>query len=285
MIYLGYNDKDKVTKITSYILKHDISKVYVLSNGQLHYPSAEHITYPEIIMYKVFYPLLQKLNDKSLIVIYECLRTQNRYDLTYNCIRHYLNKTKHQLIFQYIPIIDNQNDIMTLFDFDTQSRWKFRKFDNDLLMDNSTIDIKPVMLKLNKTHVPISETTIEKYKDKREKLFKGIGGGDPHTIPRNLHMVGVRDRDKFAKKLQGTPITRNNRFKSSVVYKKVGRIDGRVFLVDLPHRFIDFTDFLMSCGQEEFDVLVTDLKVDEWYFERYLEWGRRLNALYSSLQD
>jgi len=56
-------------------------------------------------------------------------------------------------------------------------------------------------------------------------------------------------------------------------------------LVDFPHRFIDYSDFLNRTGQAKSRALVTDLKVDHWYFERYCAWAGRIHDTYASLQQ
>ena len=38
-------------------------------------------------------------------------------------------------------------------------------------------------------------------------------------------------------------------------------------------------------GQSGATVLVADLKVDRWYYQRYCEWAGRLNDTYTSLSE
>ena len=61
----------------------------------------EFIEWADIIEYRYYYRLLQEIGSKTLVVVNECLRTQARHDLTYNCMRLFLNQTDHRLIFQY----------------------------------------------------------------------------------------------------------------------------------------------------------------------------------------
>ena len=284
MIRIGYNDIEKIEIINRYVSENSISKVYLIYYYPLSYDVAEHIPYAETIMYRTFYPLLQKIDSSALIVMNECLRTQNRNDLTYNCIRHYQNRTKHQIIFQWLPLIDTQDDFMALFDFDTQSKWKMQKFSPELFADID-LKMKPIKVSFNKIDVPTNAKTKEKYEADKAKIFETLGGGDPHVIPRTLHMIGSKDKQAFIRALSDrTFVTRNARFKPSVVYGDAGKIDGPIVLVDFPHRFIDFSDFLWKCGRSTFDVLVTDLKVDGWYFKRYKEWSDRLESVYTALQ-
>lgn len=145
-------------------------------------------------MYVTFYRLLQEIDDHTLIVLNECLRTQNRYDLSYNCIRNYLNQTTHRLIFQQLPQIDTHEDFMILFDFDTHSRWKRERFDVNLVLDNAEIAMRPLSIRFNRIDVPTSQVTQEKYAVERERLFSKLGAKDPHTLPRNLHLIGGKDK-------------------------------------------------------------------------------------------
>jgi hypothetical protein len=72
---------------------------------------AEFIEYNELIECRTFYRLLQEIDQRTLVVLNECLRNQNRYDLTFNCIRHFLRQTSHHLIFQY-AIIEQPSDLL-----------------------------------------------------------------------------------------------------------------------------------------------------------------------------
>ena len=57
------------------------------------------IEYNEVIMYRTFYPLLEEIGPDHLLVVNEFMRTRNRNDLTYNCLRHYLNQCGHTMVF------------------------------------------------------------------------------------------------------------------------------------------------------------------------------------------
>lgn len=295
MIQLGKNREDKIKVIQDYCTEHDIEKVVILTPPKFDIGKiglvgsvkfCETVKYDEIIMYKFFYRLLQEINDKHLIVVNECMRTQNRNDLTYNCIRHYLNQTPHQIIFQYLPIIDTIEDFMILFDFDTKSQWKRERFNTELLKE-CTIHTEGVNLILNPINIECSPIIKAKYETEKDKLFKQVETElkDPHTIPRNLYLLSGKDkllkvdRDKAY-------IGRNNRFKVEKMqtYKELNYNHSPYTVFELPHNYIDLTDFLCLSGQTELDVLSTDLKVDIWYGERYNEWLNRLKDAYSKIQ-
>lgn len=286
MIFIGLTDPEKNTIIMNYCESHAIDKVFMLSPKRFYFDCAfensEVIEYTDIIEYRYFYRLLQEINSSSLVVINECLRTQNRYDLTYNCIRHFLNQAKHQLIFQWLPMIDDMQDFMILFDFDTRSRWKREKFDIDLL-EHSRIKLQPRRIVLNPVHVPTDEALRQAYRKEKDRLINGIGIKDPHTIPRNLYLMSGKARMQQVE-MGRHYIGRNNRFKIDMMQTYKEAVYPHHYAVfELPHNFIDFADFLALSGQTELDVLVADLKVDRWYFERYQQWTERLNEAYANL--
>ena len=170
MIYIGCPDPEKRALIEHYQAAHAIRKTVVISADDfpLPVPDTDQVKYSDAIMYVTFYRLLQEIDAQTLIVINACLRTQNRYDLTYNCIRNFLNQTSHQLIFQRLPQIDTADDFMILFDFDTRSRWKRRPFDPYLVQQESQVSLRPLPLSFSKIDVPTSEKTKSKYAAERD---------------------------------------------------------------------------------------------------------------------
>jgi len=297
MIFIGLDNKQKIDEINRYVAKHGIERVYVISADEfpLPYPDSDQVKYSDVIMYVTFYRLLQEITQSSLIVLNECLRTQNRYDLSYNCIRNYLNMTAHQLIFQQFPIIDQPDDFMILFDFDTRSRWKRRKFDVDLIAGEARVCVQTMPVHFERVNVPTSCKTQDKYIQERDRMFETIGNRDPHVIPRNLYLLSGPDKQAYidANNLPlfgsvgsgGLYVARNKRLNRSnvVTYDEVTA--GQYTIVDLPHRFIDFSDFIRKSGQTESRVLVSDLRVDYWYFDRYTEWAGRIHDTLTSLQQ
>lgn len=271
-----------------YCSAHGIEKVVLLSPAKFQFnctfPDHEHIEWSEIIQYKFFYRLVQEINPQTLIVINECLRTQNRYDLTYNCIRHFLSQTRHQLVFQYFPLIDDIQDFMILFDFDTRSQWKRSRFGVELLRE-ARINARPVLPSLRPVLVHTSPQLKMQYEREKAKLIDGIGLKDPHTIPRNLYLLS--GKAKLAAVNGGAYIGRNNRFKlpQMQTYKELLYPNAPYTVFEFCHNFIDFADFLALSGQSTFEVLAADLKVDHWYLTRYQEWGGRLANAYASLQQ
>lgn len=299
MIYLGYATPDKQTIIADYQAAHAISKTVVISHE--HFPllidGADQVGYADVIMYVTFYRLLQEIDANTLVVLHEVLRTQNRYDLTYNCIRNYLNQTPHVLVFQTLPLIDTQEDFMILFDFATKSRWKRRSFDAGLILDNAQVAVQPWPVDFRRIDVPTSAATQHRYEQERARLFDQLGAKDPHTLPRNLYLLGGKDKLAWIERRQpslfdagsaSAPqryVARNKRLGNGKIVTYADAQPGEVYTVlELPHRFIDFSDFLVTTGQAASDVLVADLKVDHWYFDRYTAWKERIHATYTSLR-
>lgn len=278
----------------------EIRKVFILSPKLFYFDcdfeNAEIVEWNDIIEYKYFYRLLQEIDNSTLIVLNECLRLKNRNDLTYNCIRHFLNQTRHQLVFQYLPIIEDREDFMVLFDFDTRSQWKRNKFDIELLKE-SKIKCNKIELIFNKIEIDILEETKERYLKEKEKLIKNIGLKDPHTIPRNLYLLSGKEKYKYTGHGNGNQgslfcddskkqyIGRNNRFKIENFSKYNDKeFQGRYIVFELPHNHIDFVTFLSLSKQIEIDILVAGLKVDQWYWERYQKWINELQYVYSAVQ-
>ncbi len=287
MIYLGYSGEKKAI-IEKVIKDNKINRVYIfapedrITDYKLAVTS-EYITYKQLIEYEYFYKVLEFADKRTLIVLDECLRTKNRNDLTYNCIRHFLNQSGHQIIFQYLPIIDSIDDFMTLFDFDTKSQWKRHKFDKELLKECS-LSINEIPIRFIFKETKCSTDTNKKYDAEKKKLFSNLGLKDPHTIPRNLYLVTGKEKIKLFdtdKKYIG----RNNRFKLENMETFKAKIDrGNYSVFEFPHNFIDFTDFLYFSKQTEIEVLTTDSKIDIWYMERYNNWLKELQDVYSNLR-
>jgi hypothetical protein len=295
MIGIGYTDAEKRETIARYQAEHAIRQTIVISADDfpLHIPGAEAVDYSQVIMYVTFYRLLQEITPDTLLVLNECLRTQNRYDLAYNCIRNYLNMTTHQLIFQQLPQIDTREDFMVLFDWDTRSRWKRQHFDADLIRDEALVDVRPLPLRFEAVPVPTSKATQNSYAKEREKLIAELqtSNRDPHILPRRLYLLGGKDKRDYIDKQtlplfdQGAQyVARNKRLGRDAIVTYSDAQPGQQYtIVELPHRFIEFADFIKTTGQTTYRVLVADLKVDQWYFSRYQEWAERIHDTYTSL--
>lgn len=282
MLRIGFNIEEKKDLIRKYCQENNVDKIYIFSPERFYLKEfEEEIEYKDIIRYKYFYRLLREISSNDLIVVNECLRSQNRSDLTYNCMRQYLNQTNHKIIFQYLPQIDTFDDFMILLDFENRSKFKMQKFE-DKMIEGVDIEIKEKHLNINVEMVEVSVSTKIKYQKLRDKYFKDIGNKDPHTIPRNLHLIGGKER--IVRVIDKPILSRNNRFKSANVetYKTCNDL-GR-FIIDFPHRFSDMADYLYLSDSQNIDVVCSDLKVDIWYLDKFTNWTKRIKNAYSKLQ-
>lgn len=176
-IYIGEFDKEKI--INDYIKQNNIQKIFVIGEDL---GISEHIKFADTIEYKYFYRLLQEVNQSSLIVLNECLRKRNRYDLTYNCIRRYVLQTPHKLIFNYYPIIKEQQDFMILYDMIQNNPFLKEKY--EYVTKFNDVEIGNVVFDVEKTEINLQELT-EKYEEEKEKIILQVNK-DPDIIPRRL---------------------------------------------------------------------------------------------------
>jgi hypothetical protein len=285
MIRIGLNQRDKQKVINNYLEAHDIKKIFcfyfkkfpVKYNVQT---EIEYIEYADIEMYKYFYRLLEEIDSSSLIVIDECMRTQNRSELIYNCAHHYLNQTPHKIIFEHFPIINDKNDFMILFDFENKGKYKGKSFDY-VFLQQEDIKIKPHRVKMDIVPVEISESDKAKYETKKEALFAGLGDKDPDIIPRTLQLV-AGDLKRQAIKPDMQYVARNKRFKLDNVFS-YDDISGRgnYIVIDTHYRRLNMNDFIKTTGMTTIKYLCTTLSIDNVIIKEFAEWKARLDAIYA----
>lgn len=182
MIFIGECDKQAI--ISDYISKNEISKIFVIgSDLPFKVDNAEHIKFSDVIMYKFFYRLLQEVSTSTLIILNECLRKTNRYDLSYNCIRRYALQTQHRLIFNYFPIIKNKEDFMILWDLNQQNPFLKESYKYSLQFYGVFVGSISTELTINK--IPIDDKVIFMYECEKEKIINSINK-DPDIVPRRL---------------------------------------------------------------------------------------------------
>lgn len=309
MIHIGLPNADKGEVVRECMCRHALTKLFVFSPSRFAPPfSPTHLSnptlecdgragvfvdYADIIMYRYFYKLLEEIDGQTLVVVNECLRTQNRNDLTYNCLRHYLSRTTHQLIFQHLPIIDTIEDFMILVDFDTRSMWKRERFSPEIVA-RAGVKIHGAPPTLTFTPIPVDAKTRVAYAKEKAALVAEVRDDvdkDPHLIPRNLMLVSGKVKLPHVDS-SCLYVGRNNRFKlpNMATYKDLARREGagedgrgsRV-VFELPHNFIDFTDMLTITEQPTVEVLVADTKAEQWYAKRYEEWEGRVRNVAASL--
>src|SRR5690554_5464799 len=129
MIRIGLNEEEKRHEVERYTQTHGITQVKVFYPDKFPIDlGGEHIEYKDIIEYKFFYRLLEEIDQDTLLVFNECLRTQKRSDLTYNCAHHYCNQTPHKIVFEHFPFIESKIDFMILLDFINKGKYKGKGF-------------------------------------------------------------------------------------------------------------------------------------------------------------
>lgn len=277
MLYVGDFDKKEIVK--DYIENNQIGNVLIVFNENLKTEYEikvphEYIEYSQTIMYKNYYRLLQNIDERTLIVCDEIMMTQNRFQLEYNCINNYTNQTPHRLVFSYFPFIEDSSDYMILLDFHNKNKFKSEPFVPEFLKEEMTY-IKPVKLDFRFIDVEISDQEREKYEKTKEKLFAEIGLKDANTIPRNLALLTGKFRSKQAGDVF---LARNKRIKGGITYK-----EGQVAtILDFPIKRIEFTTLLAQTKETEITVLTSDLSVDKWFKEDYLNWNKRLGDFYDT---
>ena len=238
------------------------------------------IEYDEVIMYRTFYPLLEEINQDYLLVVNEFMRTRNRNDLTYNCLRHYLNQCGHTIVFEYFPFIETVDDFMILLDFDTKSKHKGFGFQSSYL-DEEDILCRRHNFLLDVALVPLPAEAHEQYEKKKETLFDGLGSKDPDTVPRQLHIFCGKWKRPMIEPGHEY-VARNARFsRPNVTTFPNAQYGHRYLMLDFPHRRMDMNDFLRRTGQEKLSFLSTGLSVDEYYTNAFEDWRQRLEAFYA----
>lgn len=301
MIHIGLDDAEKAAIIDRYAKKHGLSRVYVFAPERfaptfaptrMADPASEcdgrpglFVEWRDIIEYRYYYPLIQGVERNTIVVVNECLRTKNRHDLAYNCLRNIINRTPHVLVFQYLPFIDSAADFMTLFDFVTQSRWKREPFDVDLVRREASIHVRPRIPGIESIPVPTPPSVRKAYEKKRAELFEEVRGDpekDPHVIPRNLILVSGRcklghiDAGEFyaGRSARNLPNVETWRGLSS---------PGERIAIEVPHNFIDLADALTVTRQSRLRVMVADTKADRWYFDRLTKWAEDASHVANAL--
>ncbi len=273
MIALGQTVEEKVALVRAARAE----KVVVLGQP-LPVEGVDHVLFEQIQQYRHFYRLLQSIDKRTLVVVNECLLSPDRNCLDFNCIRHYLAQAGQVLIFQHLPLIEQRADFLTLYDFDTQSRWKRAGVDAvDLREAHITGRRVPVRFVAQAVYTPARLRAT--YEAEKRRLFEELGPADPHTIPRRLHLLAGKVRW-----LEGVQlVARNSRLPVAAVYGAEPYPPGAYTLLDFPHAFGHMAHFLAGTGQTEVPARITDLRVDLWYFDRYVAWAQALADTYDWL--
>ena len=294
MIRIGLNDSEKSSVVERYIRDNGIEKVFVLSTDrfapgfaqervtkpeQLDGRCGVYLAWPDHIEYRYYYRILQQADKNTLFVVNECLRGQSRTTLNYNCIRTFLRQVRHQIVFQHFPMVESLNDMMTLVDFDTRSKWWDRKFEISMLSELD-FSITPRTVEIVPQFVTVDAKTHASYSKEKAELLASVRSDpekDPHQIPRNLLLVSGKGKLRHLK--SGVAyVGRNNRLKieNFSTYREADESAERTAF-ELPHSYLDMADFLSVTKQRKLPVVVADTKAEAWYLDRFQQWAGRLN--------
>ena len=243
------------------------------------YRTVERYGWADSILYRVFYPLLGRIDNTYLIVFNEFMRSQNRSSLEYNCVAKYTGQTTHVLTFEYFPIIDNTDDFMILVDLDTSQRFKGIGINS---MDMANIYVSGLRhgFNIDVTDAHVGNDALIEYKEETERLFSELCDSDPETVPRKLHVWSGKFKVGSIKQNE-MYVARNKRFKRSniVTYKEVIH-GGEYIIIDFPARRIEFNDFLKITGIERASYISSGLPIDKVYINGIEEWKVRCAEIY-----
>lgn len=243
----------------------------------------DRIRFEDSIRYIHFYRWLREIDGAALLVFDEPLRKHDRGDLHLNCMRQYAAQAGETIVFSYFPIIDDPQDFMVLFDLATKSRWRRSRLEDAPLGEVETIVFGARSVRFVPQIVAVDSELVTRVAAKKKELIDNIDDADPHTIPRRLYQETGSVRYDAVHKSETLLVGRNNRFKMSrlVSYEKADTRPRVVF--ELCHEHAVFNAWLSHARQSEVKVLVADVKIDRWYFDRYVTWGTKLAATYQAV--
>lgn len=262
-MYIGNFNKEKVLELEG----NNFKDIIVISPDYSNINNYENIDFKEIIMYRTFYKLIQKVDKNTLIVLNECLQNKNLNDLYYNCINNITKLAGKVIIFQLFPFIESLKDFEIL---------------KKLNINNEKVKNKKYLVDINFIDCKIDSKEIKDYENIRNKLFAEIGNRNPDTIPNNLQLFSGKIKQKYVNN-RNMYIGRNNKNISLRKYfTEFNKIENEIF-VDLPLNFKDFIKYLVLSKKQEINVLTTKLKIDIWYKEKYTKWKEELYNYYAEI--
>lgn len=196
-IYIG--ETNKLGVISKYT---DYTKILIIGDniGGIPFDNVENIKYSDTIRYVFFYRLLTEINDNTLIILNNILRSDNRHCLEYNCIRRYCIQTNKVVVFNYYPIKSKKEDFMILYDMiQPNPFWKeqYRYITNfkNVIIGNIEFNVNII------DNIKVTTKQYEDYQLLKEQEILNIKK-DPYIVPRRLlkHVDKVRGKsDKLDK--------------------------------------------------------------------------------------
>ncbi len=183
-IYLGaYEARYEISQNIALL---DVERVFVVGDDVILDSDipVERITYAQSIEYRYYYSWLQRIGTKSLVVWNNALRTANRYDLHYNCIRRYMQQAGNRLIFERLPIRKKKEDFMILWDM-VQDNPFLKEAYEEARFAAGSIAMKDVGVDVEQVPVVLTPAEIEKYAAEKDKAIASVKK-DPDIVPRRL---------------------------------------------------------------------------------------------------
>ena len=297
-IIVGLFNEQKEEYVKQYLQEHpEITSVVYFHPDKIGEPldlsvgvPVEKRTWDDAIMYKYFYPLLEKINHNTLLIFDEMMRTRKRNDLTYNCCHHYGNQTEHIIVFEFLPMIEAEEDFMILVDFAYPNVYKGVAFDDSFLMlDGVQMRKHPVVI--SKSAVDVSEEMRKDYEAEKERLFDQLGNRDPDTLVRDLHLwcgtyckKDLITDGRIGRCLVRKPRAKIDKSKLDTLFTCI-KWDAPMFaenIIDFPIRQLQFNDYLRRNPRDRYDMTFwyTGLSADIYYWNRYDEWCALLGGMY-----
>lgn len=183
-IYLGTCDASH--EISQSIASFGVERVFVVGDDIVIDTAVpvERITYAQSIEYRYYYSWLQSIGPTSLLVWNNAMRTVNRYDLHYNCIRKYMQQAGHRLIFERLPIRKSREDFMILWDMMQNNPYLREPYDEGSF-SGIEIAMRDVSVSVEEVPVELTDEELDQYAAEKERIIAGVKK-DTNVVPRRL---------------------------------------------------------------------------------------------------
>ena len=213
-IFIGEIDKQKI--INDFLKNNEINKIFVIGDElDINFENKEYIKFIDVIKYKYYFHLLQEINKKSLVILNECLKKKNRYELSYNCIRHYCKQSGNVIIFNFLPLINKEKEFAILYDMiQINPFWKGKY---EYITDFSNVFCGEINFDFNVTEIKIDEHCLDLYEKEKEKLFLQVKR-DVEIVPRRLLKFSEKINKKYVKDFDSM---QNKKIKMNIVVNQL----------------------------------------------------------------
>ena len=287
MLFLGFNDKQKVDIVNDYVRKNHIKKVYIFHLFDINYfdsieaPEKELVGWEDSVAFEVYYRLCSEMNAHSLMVLDDFVGSSQRNFLQYNWAKLYQARGTQNICFATFPIVEKLENIITLCEL--SQGLNFKGLHLDEITVPPVIEVNKQKRVINKHHLTANLSTVKKYEKRRAELFQEAEEKydfDIDNIPRRLILTGSKQRlensspDKF---------TLVGRTKPAINFKSL-KDRGAFQVVDPPIHYKDFLRLMILSDSEVINWISLDFGVDEFYFERYQGIIEQMEAAYEWLE-